>query len=209
VADTQNTGFSEMILGQNINGGVTMNNSYSSRALIVLLVTLVVFNVVQAQEKAPAAGSALLPLPESLRNDASVVAFDAGWNRRVLHQGTGKMACVAQAPFMGAQYAVCQHESAEAFWVMGMKLRAQGQTANEVDEARIEAMREGSLEVPQTGTARYFLIGGRLENLLPVMVISLPNATSASTGLPTEPDSFRPWLMHAGTPSAHIMLPGN
>jgi len=57
---------------------------------------------------------------------------------------------------MGAQYNVCQHESAEAFWVMGMKLRAEGQTANEVDEARIEAMRQGSLEIPQTGTARYW-----------------------------------------------------
>jgi hypothetical protein len=110
---------------------------------------------------------------------------------------------------MGGQYAVCQHESAEAFWVFGMQLRAQGRTADEVDRARIEAMLLGNLEVPRSGTARYFLIGGRPENLLSMMVISLPHATSESSGLATEPDPRRPWLMHAGTPSAHIMLPGD
>ena len=94
-----------------------MYKSYSSMALIFLLTSLMVFNVVQAQEKSPGSqfAKALLPLPESLRNDASVVAFDVGWNRRVLRQGTGKLACVSEAPFMGAQYAVCQHESAGAF----------------------------------------------------------------------------------------------
>ena len=90
-----------------------------------------------------------------------------------------------------------------------MQLREQAKSADEVDEARIEAMRQGSLEIPQPGTARYFLIGGRRENLFSLMAISLPNATSVSTGLPTEPDAYRPWLMHAGTPSAHIMMPGN
>ena len=94
-----------------------MYKSYSSMALIFLLTSLMVFNVVQAQEKSPGSqfAKALLPLPESLRNDASVVAFNVGWNRRVLRQGTGKLACVSEAPFMGAQYAVCQHESAGAF----------------------------------------------------------------------------------------------
>jgi hypothetical protein len=92
---------------------------------------------------------------------------------------------------------------------MGMKLRAQGKSANEVDRIRIESVRQGDLELPQLGTARYFLVGGRLENLLPIMIISRPNAKSASTELSTEQDAFRPWLMHAGTPSAHIMLPVN
>lgn len=180
-------------------------------ALILLTASLVVAETAHAQREPSARDfeRALLPLPESLRDGASVVAFDAEWNRRVLRQGTSDLACVSEAPFMGAQYAVCQHESAEPFWVMGMRLGAEGKTAEEIDEARIEAMRTGRLSPPDSGTARYFLIGGREENLLPIMIISLPNATGASTGLSTKPDALRPWLMHAGTPSAHVMMPGN
>jgi hypothetical protein len=188
-----------------------MNRSLVPLALILLVTSLAIPGVGKTEERSSETlfSKALLALPASLQSGASVVAFDAEWNRRVLHLGTNKIACVSEAPFMGAQYAVCQHESSEAFWVMGMKLRAQGKSANEVDKVRIESMRQGDLEIPEPGTARYFLIGGRLENLLPIMVISLPDATSTSTGLSTEPDPFRPWLMHAGTPSAHIMLPGN
>lgn len=180
-------------------------------ALALLATSLVVPETAYAQREHsdPDFERALLPLPESLRDGANVVAFDAEWNRRVLRQGTSDLACVSKAPFMGAQYAACQHESAEPFWVMGMQLRAEGMTADEIDEARIEAMRTGRLSVPEFGTARYFLIGGREENLLPIMILSLPDATGASMGLPTEPDAYRPWLMHAGTPSAHVMMPGN
>lgn len=60
---------------------------------------------------------------------------------------------------MGAKYVVRQHESAEPFWFMGMKLRAQGKSADKVEEARIQAMREVRLGVPQCGMARYFLPG--------------------------------------------------
>ena len=64
------------------------------------------------------------------------------------------------------------------------------------------------IEIPVAGTARYFLIGGGQDVLFPLMVISLPDATGESTGLPTEPNAYRPWLMHAGTPGAHIMIHG-
>jgi hypothetical protein len=40
------------------------------------------------------------------------------------------------------------------------------------------------------------------------MAVHMPGATGATTGLPEEPDSYRPWLMNAGTPVAHIMMPG-
>jgi hypothetical protein len=41
------------------------------------------------------------------------------------------------------------------------------------------------------------------------MAVHLPYATSESTGFSTEPDNYRPWLMDAGTPNAHVMMPGN
>lgn len=151
---------------------------------------------------------ALMPLPASLRDTANIVVFDTDWNSIVVRDGGSDMNCVAGAPFMGIQYAVCQHSSSEPFWVMGMQLGAQKIPQDQIDKARIQAMEAGELEIPIVGAARYFLIGGRPQNLLPLMAVTLPYATSESSGFSTEPDSFRPWLMDAGTPNAHVMIPG-
>lgn len=152
---------------------------------------------------------ALLPLPESLRAGANIVGFDSDWNQVVLREGSSDMNCVAFAPFMAIQYAACQHSSSEAFWVMGMQLRAGGMAQADIDQARIDAMVDGTLEIPVVGAARYFLLGGRPQNLSSLMAVHLPYATSESTGFSTEPDNYRPWLMDAGTPNAHVMMPGN
>ena len=180
-----------------------------TRLLFVIGITVLSMGYAPDQSYASSVEKAVMPLPASLRESATIVTFDAAWNRKVLRQGTSDLVCVAEAPFMGAQYSVCQHQSAEAFWVFGMQLRAQGKTGKEMNDIRIATMREGQLEIPQAGTARYFLIGRNPEVLFPLMIISLPDATGASTGLPTEPTAYRPWLMHAGTPSAHIMMPGD
>ena len=152
---------------------------------------------------------ALLPLPESLRASANIVGFDSSWNQVVLREGSSDMNCIAFAPFMAIQYAVCQHSSSEAFWVMGMQLRAGGMAQGDIDQARIDAMVDGTLEIPVMGAARYFLLGGRPQNLSSLMAVHLPNATGESTGFSTDPDNYRPWLMDAGTPNAHVMMPGN
>ncbi|MFZ1756469.1 MAG: hypothetical protein WBO46_08205 [Caldilineaceae bacterium] len=152
---------------------------------------------------------ALLPLPESLRASANIVGFDSDWNQVMLREGSSDMNCVAFAPFMAIQYAVCEHKSSEPFWVMGMQLRAGGMAQADIDQARIDAMVDGTLEIPVVGAARYFLLGGRPQNLSSLMAVHLPHATSESTGFSTEPDNYRPWLMDAGTPNAHVMMPGN
>ena len=151
---------------------------------------------------------ALMPLPAYSRDTANIVVFDAEWNPIVVHDGGSDMNCVAGAPFMGLQYAVCQHVSSQPFWVMGMQMAAEKVPQAKIDRARIDAMIAGELETPDVGVARYFLIGGRVENLSPLMAIPLPNATGESTGLSTSPDSYRPWLMNPGTPNAHVMIPG-
>ncbi|MBX3053976.1 MAG: hypothetical protein KF753_21040 [Caldilineaceae bacterium] len=152
---------------------------------------------------------ALLPLPESLRASANIVGFDSDWNQVMVREGSSDMNCVAFAPFMAIQYAVCEHKSSEPFWVMGMQLRAGGMAQADIDQARIDAMVDGTLEIPVVGAARYFLLGGRPQNLSSLMAVHLPHATSESTGFSTEPDNYRPWLMDAGTPNAHVMMPGN
>ena len=65
----------------------------------------------------------------------------------------------------------------------------------------------GRLIVPEMAM-RYTLRGHSAEGALPLAVLHVPFATAESTGLSTEPDSFRPWLMNESTVMAHVMLPG-
>ena len=68
-------------------------------------------------------------------------------------------------------------------------------------------VKEGKLQV-EAGWAGYSLMGMFRKNAVSLSFVYVPNATTESTGLSTEVDHYRPWLMWAGTPLAHIMLPG-
>ena len=70
-------------------------------------------------------------------------------------------------------------------------------------------IRDGTLPAHPAGVAEYILEGLDAQRALPIMVVFVPGATSESTGLSSEPDSYRPWLMWPGTPVAHIMMAGN
>ena len=156
--------------------------------------------------KGDALHSAQSAAPLDVAEGATIMNFPS---EVVLREGSSDMNCIAFAPFMAIQYAVCQHSSSEAFWVMGMQLRAGGMAQGDIDQARIDAMVDGTLEIPVMGAARYFLLGGRPQNLSSLMAVHLPNATGESTGFSTDPDNYRPRLMDAGTPNAHVMMPGN
>jgi hypothetical protein len=77
------------------------------------------------------------------------------------------------------------------------------------DAAKIldEEVAAGKLTV-ESGRTTYMLSGPALVGALPIMTVTLPNATAESTGLPTEQDNYRPWLMWSGTAVAHVMIPG-
>ncbi len=71
--------------------------------------------------------------------------------------------------------------------------------------AEIEA---GKIPVPKFAV-RYTLRGQKFVEVLSLTVIHVPYAKPAETGLSSEVDNFRLWLMWTGTPLAHIMIPGH
>ncbi len=95
----------------------------------------------------------------------------------------------------------------------GRELVRQGIRGVERNETRWKDVEEGKVPMPATGMVYNLAFpsedfdpaatdpatGGRLHALY------LRDATQASTGLPTQPGEG-PWLMHAGTPSAHVMI---
>jgi hypothetical protein len=183
-------------------GGKTMGMFFL--LVIFVLSPVVAFGEEKAVEKQIA--EALLPLPDSLRGGATVVVDSTPGNRTVLRNGTNAVICHADTPAPG--FAIrCHHKDMDAFFTRTEQLLAEGKSEADLRDTLSAEIKAGKLKVA-AGSAEYVLSGPFFEGALPIMAVFLPNATAESTGLSTEPSGYRPWLMWAGTPMAHVMLPG-
>jgi hypothetical protein len=159
--------------------------------------------------------TAIAPLPEQFRADATVLGYRAGApGLAELRSGTGAFVCLADDPADDRFHAACYHRSLEPFMARGRALRAEGRGA-EADSVRAREIRAGTLAMPSAPTTLYSLTGpagsvewatGEIRGARPLYVVYLPYATAESTGLPTRPVKNAPWLMFPGTAKAHIMF---
>lgn len=149
---------------------------------------------------------AVSPLPEAMRASATVVNYDAKGEPVVLRHGTSAIVCTPDQPTEG--FAVsCYHKVLRAQRDMEAKLRVEGTDAKAI-QAAVQAAREsGKLPVPPQGTMMYMRSGKTEADAHVLWVMLMPGATPESTGLPTEKGQGSPWLMRAGTPGAHVMMP--
>jgi hypothetical protein len=157
---------------------------------------------------------ALLPLPEDLRDSASVLGYSADGTLVPLRRGTGAMICLASNPRFDRFHVACYHKSLEPFMARGRELRLQGITGDSVDVYRFREAKQGRLKMPTSPALLYSLSGGkdaydpatRTARARSLYVIYVPYATAASTGLSETPARGTPWVMNPGTPKAHIMF---
>ena len=167
-----------------------------------------VSGVATAEERSPTKliSDALLPLPTELREGTKVVVVDEPGTRRVLREGNNGIICQADSPDPDFDVR-CYHQSLDAFFTRLAELQAGGASLDTVLDTLHTEMEAGKLKSIDRATV-YRLRGSNLEGALPHTAVFLPGATSQSTGLPTEPSHYRPWLMWSGTAAAHIMIPG-
>jgi len=153
----------------------------------------------------------LRALPESLRDGAKVVGYNESGERVTLKDGSNGMTCWADDPRPNPNtdapyYVVCFPESLKPLFRRIRELKDGKVTdRRKILIAEIEA---GKIPMPDLAV-RYTLRGEAYVEALPLTVIHVPNRKADGTGLSTEIDHFRPWLMWAGTPLAHIMVPGH
>lgn len=149
-------------------------------------------------------------LPESLRDGATVIGYNQAGERVVLKKGTSDMICWADDPnstdARGAFFVLCFPKSLEPYIERGRELALEG--VSDVKSVLTSEIESGKIAMPKLAV-RYTLRGHAAEGALPLTVIHVPYMTAESTGLSSELDNFRPWLMYAGTPHAHIMVPGH
>jgi hypothetical protein len=157
--------------------------------------------------------AAVLPLPADGRAGATVLGYAPDGKLTMLRRGTGSMTCLADDPKQTQFHVACYHDSMEPFMVRGRELRASGVTGTQVDTVRFREVKAGTLKLPNHPASLYSLTGGAFDpktGTAPgarlLYVVYIPNATSASTGLPDKPQENGPWIMFAGTPKAHIMF---
>ena len=156
---------------------------------------------------------ATLPLPDDLRAEASVYKYDAKTGERVwLRKGTNFAECMPR----GADgFTWCYNRATAPRRDFSAKLRAQGKSDKDMQDALAAATKDGTLKPTPFGTMSYRLYGKK-DRIQLLWVLSVPGATPESIGVSDGSGrdeaiagDGRPWLMLAGTPGAHIMIPIN
>ena len=176
------------------------------KVLIALSVLGCILPSAPAQSDESLIRETVLPLPESLRAGAEVIQYEEGTRKKVIRKGTNGWICAADDP--GGEFMVlCYYRELQHLYQRARELALQGEGAEERQSILGKEAKSGKLKVPEHGVA-FVVRGLNQEVALPLTVVVLPFATAESTGLPTEIDPHRPWLMNAGTATAHIMLPG-
>jgi hypothetical protein len=175
----------------------------------------------QAQSLPPVpeqVAAAVMPLPAELRDGATVMGFRTAGKLEMLRRGTNGMTCLALYATRADFHVACYHENLEPFMARGRELRDQGVTGTRVDSVRFREIADGKLKMPAQG-ALYSLSGkkevwdpaaGTVKGAMPLAVIYMPFATTATMGLTSKPQGpGQPWLMFPGTAKAHVMLVGS
>jgi hypothetical protein len=156
---------------------------------------------------------ALLAAPEEKRTDASVMVYDDSGQLRTAREGDGDLICLASDPREKSFKAACYHRGLADYMARGRALRADGVAGDENRAQRWKEVESGQLALPRTPMTLHILSGshfdperGEVKKAFRRWVVYVPFATAESTGLSDEPNPRGPWLMHAGTPGAHIMI---
>ncbi len=156
---------------------------------------------------------AVLPLPDSLKDAATVVHYDPETGERnVLRKGTSVIECQTRDP--DTEFIRCYHEQRGPEYDLRAKLTAEGLPSDEIN-ARVEAARAAG-----TIPARPFALDYRVyeddDRIKYLWILRMPNTMSEDLGMSTasQRDSSLagrglPWMMREGTPNAHLMIPIN
>jgi hypothetical protein len=166
-----------------------------------------------AQSAADAIAAAVRPLPEDLREGATVFRYDAATgHRELLRGGTNLVECT---PPDDSGFTRCYPRSSAAYRDLRAKLSSEGMEGEALSKALAEAVDRGEVKAAPFGSIFYRLYDND-DRIQLLWVILLPNATSADLAMPTASSRDgalagrgTPWMMNEGMPGAHLMIPIN
>ena len=153
---------------------------------------------------------ALLPLPEGLRNQTTVIKWKADFTYDTLRKGTNGLVCYDRSGMSQQQAFALQCTSMGNLPRVAQNLKAESTGDRVKSEAMLKEMEQnGTRAKPEFGSIWYHLSGADRDHVSAHEVtIAVPGATQASLGLPEQRRENGAWIMNAGTSTAHIMIPG-
>jgi hypothetical protein len=153
---------------------------------------------------------ALIAAPGSQRDQATVVKWKPDFTYDTLRKGTNRLVCYDRSGFPQQAPFSVQCTSLANLDRVAQNLRAEATGDRKKSEAMLQALeKEGKRVKPEYGSLWYSVAGPDQQNARPHhMMIAVPGATTATTGLPENGKQGGAWIMNAGTSTAHIMMPG-
>ncbi len=183
---------------------------------VVLMIAIPFPALAQQKSTEQQVAQAVSPLPESIRGGATVLGYRNGSTLDVLREGDNEMICLAPNPESSRFHASCYHRDLEPYMARGRELRLRGITGNESRSTRFKEIEAGALKMPNHPMALHSVTGGTfnpetasVDGGSYLHVIYVPYATQETLGVSHQASRERPWLMHPGTPGAHIMISGS
>lgn len=159
--------------------------------------------------------TALMAAPEKSRAGSKVIGYNMAGEFVTLKEGDNEFIILADNPKQVGFNVACYHKDLEPFMARGRTFRAEGKSAQEVNDIREAEMKSGQLKITTGATSHIYYSAkaiydpktSKVEEAQLRFVVYMPYATAASTGLPETPMSpNHPWIMDPGTHRAHIMI---
>jgi hypothetical protein len=182
------------------------------RILLAILVVLGTADSVEAQmTDAQLIERAVLAAPARARESAAVIKWNADHTWTEIRAGTGTLVCYDHSGAAGEQpfSMQCTHPGNLPRVQQNYQIEAQAEGNRDAINALIlEVEQNGTRIAPVFGSPWFGFTGADQASARLHVTIAMPMATTASTGgLPENGREGGAWIMDAGTPRAHLMLP--
>jgi len=183
-----------------------------------LFSTFAIAQAPQAPLASQQIAAAVLPLPEILREHATVLGYGPDLSLVTLRQGSNGMVCTASRPGDDEFDVRCYHES---FMPLVRRLRGlhyQGVKQEEIDHIINAEVKAKKLAIPDHPTAGYRMLGPISayqpatnavgKEIQSWQSVHFPYKTAAEIGLPEEGQvtGTMPYVMASGTFWSHVMI---
>ena len=189
-----------------------MNIRISSTAVLLSSCLLIAMSA-GAQSVDDLIAQAIQPLPEDLKAEARVYAYDAeSGERTILREGSNQVEC---KPRDERGFTLCFPRASADYRDLRNKHTLAGLEGDDLNAVMDAAVEAGTVEASAYGSILYRLYE-KDDRIQLLWVVLLPNATAEDLGMSIESQRDnslagmgRPWMMREGTPGAHLMIPIN
>ncbi len=163
-----------------------------------------------AQTAAEAIEHALAAAPRRAAEGAAVIKWNADYTYETLKEGTNRLVCFDRSDERNRRPFAVLCTSVANLDRVAQNRRFRAETADAAEERAMVAAAEenGTRALPEYGSVWIHMDGRDRASARIHTTISVPGATTESTGLPDNRSAGGAYIMAAGTSAAHIMVPG-